>query len=592
MPYITRPNSWVSQDAVATTQLTYALQLNPAPLTVSIDGRDPLLGSLEFVMTNTTASAISVSEVRFTIQVGTDGSNLTTSTDNVGTGVSDWTNWDFSPPGNITSGPADFTLSPKTGSSVSVAAGASIIVEIINFPTVENPGNTTINVKETAGSIGFTSFLATTFPSGFYFNSLSATVANGSQLVPVAQVANGSTVTLIWNSSVTELISFTIYYSNAAQGQQTATPSDTGIWTSPPLSADTVFTILVTVSIDDGPPLTASLSTAVAVQNPALIATSFTAGTATVNGPLTVNGATQANDITATGLTVNGNTSAGNITASGTLTGANGNITGLLTSNTATVASSLRINGPGSGTAFSLGGAGVFNIDAPNITGGRFTVQNNGAVGINSPYPGASLDVNGNLAVSSGAIISGGATISGNTNLCPAADLSQGSVGIGGTCYSEAMLTVSSNQAAYYGIYVNTPGPFYPTWAACVIGPCINSTGSWSKISDLTLKDGVAPFQDSLPQLLQINPIRYRFKEGLGLGTDEYVGVAAQDLETIAPYMVGKVRIRPDGDEEYLTIDDSAMTYMLINAVKELHAEIESLKTELKTLKASSFLRL
>ena len=35
MAYITRPNSWVSQDAAATTQLTYALQLNPAPLTVS-----------------------------------------------------------------------------------------------------------------------------------------------------------------------------------------------------------------------------------------------------------------------------------------------------------------------------------------------------------------------------------------------------------------------------------------------------------------------------------------------------------------------------------------------------------------------------
>ena len=34
-----------------------------------------------------------------------------------------------------------------------------------------------------------------------------------------------------------------------------------------------------------------------------------------------------------------------------------------------------------------------------------------------------------------------------------------------------------------------------------------------------------------------------------------------------------------------LTIDDGAMTYMLINAVKELHAEVEALKAELKTLK-------
>jgi hypothetical protein len=48
---------------------------------------------------------------------------------------------------------------------------------------------------------------------------------------------------------------------------------------------------------------------------------------------------------------------------------------------------------------------------------------------------------------------------------------------------------------------------------------------------------------------------------------------------------VSKAPIKSDTAEEYLTIDDGAMTYMLINAVKELHAEVEALKAELKTLK-------
>jgi hypothetical protein len=35
----------------------------------------------------------------------------------------------------------------------------------------------------------------------------------------------------------------------------------------------------------------------------------------------------------------------------------------------------------------------------------------------------------------------------------------------------------------------------------------------------------------------------------------------------------------------FLTLDDGAMVYMLINAVKELKAEIEALKTNSKTEK-------
>src|SRR5580698_6571338 len=82
MAFMTRPNSWIVQDEAPTTQLTYALKLNPAPLTVSIAGRDPVLGSLEFVITNPTLSPIEVTSITFTIQVGTQSTNLTPSTAN------------------------------------------------------------------------------------------------------------------------------------------------------------------------------------------------------------------------------------------------------------------------------------------------------------------------------------------------------------------------------------------------------------------------------------------------------------------------------------------------------------------------------
>jgi microcystin-dependent protein len=275
MMYISRPNSWVAKDAAATTQLSYGLQLNPSPLTVSIAGADPILASLEFVITNPTTTPIKLTSVGITIQVGTAGTCVTTTTAQAGATTSDPTNWQIQTPGTVTDGPATFTVESSTGPQT-LAPGASIVAQIYDLPTVENPGNTTISIKETiGGSYNFTSFQITTFPTGFYFSGLAVTAQNGSQLTPVAQVNTGTIVTLIWNSSVVDAASIAIFYSNAASGQQQASPVEPGTWVSPPLTSDTVFTVMVTVSVEGGVPLSASMSTSVAVQNPDLIAHSL-----------------------------------------------------------------------------------------------------------------------------------------------------------------------------------------------------------------------------------------------------------------------------------------------------------------------------
>jgi hypothetical protein len=45
-------------------------------------------------------------------------------------------------------------------------------------------------------------------------------------------------------------------------------------------------------------------------------------------------------------------------------------------------------------------------------------------------------------------------------------------------------------------------------------------------------------------------------------------------------------RVATDGSTGYLAVDNSAMTYMLINAVKEQQAIIEELKRTIETLSA------
>lgn len=339
MTHQTKPNSWVFQDTDSTTQLSYALQINPAPFTVSIPDTAPVTGSLEFVITNPTNSSINITSVAFTLTVGSDSDCITQSTSGVLTSVNDTTNWAFiGPPSPITNGSATYTLTPVSGTPYALPAGASVVVQIFGFQTLPIPGNSTLDIKELIVSLppAYCSFVVSTFPTGFYFNGLAATVTKGSSLVPVAQVNTGSTVTLSWNSSVVDAGDFIIYYSTAANGQQTEHPADIGEWTSPPLSSDTVFTVAVTVSAEGGQPLTASMSTSVSVQNPSLVAAGITTGTATVTGAASIGGTLSAQAITATGATVNGtvaadalsansaiisgNTSAQNVSAGGTLT--------------------------------------------------------------------------------------------------------------------------------------------------------------------------------------------------------------------------------------------------------------------------------
>jgi hypothetical protein len=298
MSFISRPNAGVSKE-VSVTKLTYALRVKPAPITVSIPHVDPVLASLEFVVTNPTKAALSVVQIGFTIEVGPEPS-LSPSTDGIKHSVSNPNNWIVTgPPSRVDKGPATYKLEPSTGTAGTIEAGASLVVKIAQIQTNTTPCNTVVKIKEIVDSTpGFTSFQVTTFPAGFYLNGLTATIRSGSALVPVAQVDTGSKVILVWNSSVVDPGSFEIYYSNASLGQQHSVPTQNGEWTSPELTSDTVFTVLVTVHTEVGEPLTASMTTAISVQNPSLIAASITAkgklaansvgiGTSTPGFPLT-----------------------------------------------------------------------------------------------------------------------------------------------------------------------------------------------------------------------------------------------------------------------------------------------------------------
>lgn len=591
MTDITKPNTWIDVDANATTKLTYALQTNPAPLTVSVPGQPPELGALQFVITNQTNVAFEIAKVFFTLEVGTGGGSITPTISGIDTLVSDDIAWRITSPDGSGPGLAAYKLEPKTGNSVTVAAGASIVVEIYQMQTVLTPGTSTVIVSEHLLGVqqpGFANFNVTTFPDGFYFNGLIATVPQGSALVPVAEIANDgtSTVTLLWNSSVTQPSAFSVLYSNAANGQQQATPSEIGQWTSPALTTDTVFTVSVTVPMIGGQPMTAALSTTVSVRNPALIATSINAGTATVTGNAGVNGLLTAATASVTGAagvlgkltaataevtgaatvdgtaatgaaTVNGNATVhGNISADSSLTAASAALAGTAGLNVtaagsvgigvASPLSKLHIQGDYQNT-----GAGGLRLDVSDAF-------NTFALSIN-PY----ADLNGNIGYQFQT------TNAHFGNLTPMTISDSGSVGIG-TNFPLAPLHVQptppmvgwgiQDQYTILGYHWTGDGP--NSWTLALSDRHQGSFPNLSILaegniaalqmfafSDERIKniEGRSDGAADLATLLGIEVTDYRYKDFVGKGADAQKKAIAQQVETVFPQAVNKLtNVVPD----------------------------------------------
>jgi hypothetical protein len=118
-----------------------------------------------------------------------------------------------------------------------------------------------------------------------------------------------------------------------------------------------------------------------------------------------------------------------------------------------------------------------------------------------------------------------------------------------------------------------------------VTGPAFKSDGStaWATTSDARVKTDVHDLELGLRELQAIRPVRFRFN-GKG-GTDagrSGIGVLGQEMEKVVPETISRVPAQLDGrNDELLVYDSSALTYVLINAVKELAAKVQQLEGEL-----------
>lgn len=109
------------------------------------------------------------------------------------------------------------------------------------------------------------------------------------------------------------------------------------------------------------------------------------------------------------------------------------------------------------------------------------------------------------------------------------------------------------------------------------------TTNTWTIASDSRLKTVKGEYQKGLAEICQVRPVRYEYNGRAGFIADgrDKVSILAQELMQVFPECVDtfKGKLEEDGPEiDLYNYNGHAITFALINAIKELKAEIDILK--------------
>lgn len=118
-----------------------------------------------------------------------------------------------------------------------------------------------------------------------------------------------------------------------------------------------------------------------------------------------------------------------------------------------------------------------------------------------------------------------------------------------------------------YGVYCGGSGTFY-----------CGGSRPWINNSDLRLKENVYTIKDALDKVLGLRGVTYEWKSDKT--DDKNLGFIAQEVKNVLPEVVSQ------DEDGYYSINESSITAVLVEAVKELKAENDDLRSRLETLEA------
>ena len=129
---------------------------------------------------------------------------------------------------------------------------------------------------------------------------------------------------------------------------------------------------------------------------------------------------------------------------------------------------------------------------------------------------------------------------------------------------------IYSTATSSYRFYVTTTG----------VISAVNTT--ISAISDVRLKENIQDLDVGLDKIMALKPRKFDWKEGKGKNIKGDRGWIAQEFEQVFPDMIDTWRDpAPEGEEPYKSVRADLIPVM-VKAIQELKAEVDSLKAQLE----------
>jgi len=156
---------------------------------------------------------------------------------------------------------------------------------------------------------------------------------------------------------------------------------------------------------------------------------------------------------------------------------------------------------------------------------------------------------------------------------------------IGGTDGATVLSTVLNNG----DVGIGTTAPSYQLQLS-TNSAAKPSTNTWTITSDERVKENITPYTHGLAEILKLEPKTFDYNGKAGLPqTKGNIGLIAQEAMLVLPETVNtysaKLNESDEEETELYNFDSHAVTFALINAVKELTAKIEAQSVEIELLK-------